>query len=564
MHNDDNQGGADDIAVAQISETTGALVQDVPIAGTDGFEIDSSVLASGPDTDNPATPANETGNRRLFFIANKGGDSRLFRVPVTGNASSDGATIGAATDTGDIDANRLSSPTIAFLNNADGTPTPYVTVGTSTGPTTQDLQGSGSVRTYAAANLAAGPSFTERGVVTFQTPTVPITPSGNTPGAPMSGATKAPFLYAAAVLNGEEGGLGIAFPEDAQVFKLTQEGNSQTLTAAARSNVLDGVPAPALSTDQETEATGPAEGRVLLTTGANFYSLNTQNLKGARSLSARKLTAGSTGFGETSATSSGDFAYVARDNGEQLVLRIADAKRVDPSSFVQDRRNAGSKASFGQPSLSRSFVQYASDKGVFVYRNACGNRIVGTPGADNVPGTEAGDDTFGAAGDDFQTGMVGDDCLTGNDGNDTLAGGDGADFHIGGFGNDTLFGGNGNDSLNGGSDDDRITGGPGDDRLRGGLGDDFLRGTAGDDRVSGGLGSDTLTGGQGDDVITSSDPDPGCGIGDDCPTGSRNGEADRVSCGPGKDVARVDSTDRVARNCERVIRNFGAAGGGGA
>ncbi len=520
-HNDDNQGGANDIAVAQVDEATGNLVQDVPVAGTDGYTISSSLLAGGPATDDPGTATvNETGNRALFFVASNGTEERLFRVPVTNNAGSTGATIGTATSTGDINATPTASPTITFLNNSGGTPAAFVAVGT------QD----GRVLTFAASNLAAGPaSAGAAGRTNAQTPTVPITPSGNTPGAPMTGAAKAPFVYVAASADG-----------GTQIQKLTQNGNSQQLSTVATSPTLAGRPAPALATDQETEATGPGEGKVIVTTGQNLHLVNAADLQGRQSLSSTALAPGTTGFSRTTAAASGDFIYVTRDNGEQLVVRFnaqpVSTGPADGVDFTSDPAARGSTAGFGQPSISRSFVQFASDRGAFVYRNACGNLTVGTPGTDNLPGTEAGDDSFGADGDDRVVGMVGDDCLTGNAGNDTLAGGDGDDFHRGAFGADTLFGGNGNDVLNAGSDNDRITGGPDDDVLRGAAGDDFLRGTAGDDRLSGGSGVDVITGGRGDDVITSIDD-----------------QADRVSCGPGDDRARVDEMDRVAGNCERAV-----------
>ena len=63
-------------------------------------------------------------------------------------------------------------------------------------------------------------------------------------------------------------------------------------------------------------------------------------------------------------------------------------------------------------------------------------------------------------------------------------------------------------------------------------------GTHDDDRIRGTDEPDRIIGRDGDDRLTSR--------GDDA--------ADAVRCGPGKDVARVDRLDRVARNCETVRR----------
>jgi RTX calcium-binding nonapeptide repeat (4 copies) len=93
---------------------------------------------------------------------------------------------------------------------------------------------------------------------------------------------------------------------------------------------------------------------------------------------------------------------------------------------------------------------------------------------------------------------------------------------------DLIFGLGGNDVLRGRGDDDCLIGSTGRDRLLGG---------PGYDRLTGGKGADTLVGGAGNDVVD-----------------ARNGHAELVSCGSGRDRARVDRSDRV-RNCERVTRS---------
>jgi Ca2+-binding RTX toxin-like protein len=85
---------------------------------------------------------------------------------------------------------------------------------------------------------------------------------------------------------------------------------------------------------------------------------------------------------------------------------------------------------------------------------------------------------------------------------------------------------------------DVLLGGRGNDRLSGGAGNDRLSGGAGNDRLVGGPGRDRLDGGAGRDTLDAHDRASG----------------DIVTCGPGRDVAIVNRGDRVARDCERVVR----------
>lgn len=129
-------------------------------------------------------------------------------------------------------------------------------------------------------------------------------------------------------------------------------------------------------------------------------------------------------------------------------------------------------------------------------RGACANPRSGTAGNDRLAGTVAGDQLSGLAGADNLAGLPGHDCLKG---------------------------GSGADALNGGSGHDALNGGAGRDALRGGAGSDALKGAG---------GVDTFAGGAGRDVID-----------------SRDGRAETVSCGAGKDSVRADSNDRLS-GCE--------------
>jgi RTX calcium-binding nonapeptide repeat (4 copies) len=82
------------------------------------------------------------------------------------------------------------------------------------------------------------------------------------------------------------------------------------------------------------------------------------------------------------------------------------------------------------------------------------------------------------------------------------------------------------------------------DVLRGTIGADVIRARAGDDRVLGGPGRDRLHGGLGVDDLAA-------GTGNDV-VFARDGRADRIACGWGRDVAVVDRRDRVGRGCEAV------------
>jgi hypothetical protein len=104
-------------------------------------------------------------------------------------------------------------------------------------------------------------------------------------------------------------------------------------------------------------------------------------------------------------------------------------------------------------------------------------------------------------------------------------------------GNDTVDAAAGDDQVWAGAGDDRVDGGDGADTLLGGPGDDVIQGGRGNDRLFDDSGRDRLQGGPGDDLFSTVD-----------------GNVDRISCGPGRDTVMADRVDRVARDCERVVR----------
>ena len=98
-------------------------------------------------------------------------------------------------------------------------------------------------------------------------------------------------------------------------------------------------------------------------------------------------------------------------------------------------------------------------------------------------------------------------------------------------------GSNGRDVLNGTRRGDRLRGLGGSDRLRGRGGKDCLSGGSGNDSLSGGSGNDRLSGGSGRNRYSG-------GPGNDR-INARNGRAERVSCGSGRDRVRADRGDTL-------------------
>src|SRR5215203_4381554 len=220
-----------------------------------------------------------------------------------------------------------------------------------------------------------------------------------------------------------------------------------------------------------------------------------------------------------------------------------------------------------------------------------------------------GDDTVTAANGLNALGFALD--IDGGDGNDVLTGGDGNDVMSGGAGNDRIVGGRnpantrdtmlgdaGDDTLvwNPGDGDDTMDGAAGNDTIEvngGGGGEQFtvkpsstpgrvqfdrtgptppgpfnldigtsenlvLNAGGGDDTITGskglaGLIKSTFNGDDGNDRITGTDGEDvlNGGMGDDI-IHARDKAEDRIDCGSGFDLARVDKRD-VVRGCNIVI-----------
>jgi Ca2+-binding RTX toxin-like protein len=128
---------------------------------------------------------------------------------------------------------------------------------------------------------------------------------------------------------------------------------------------------------------------------------------------------------------------------------------------------------------------------------------VNDPGSDNLTGDAGNDTTSGGPGDDELDGGDGNDTEYGGGGTDTVEGEDGDDSLAGGAGGDSVNGGEGNDVLNGG--EVGLVGGDAGDDLNGGPGADTLYGGRGNDKIDGGLGADYISGGSEKDTVSYED-----------------------------------------------------------
>ena len=351
-HNDDSEIGdasPSDIEVAQFDEATGDLVQQVDIAGTNGYTIESSLLATQPAVDDPATVIDETRTRLLFFVASDGlGTQALFRVIVTGDPAGRGAVVNGGR--GDQHRRHRRHPV-----RQPGDRLPAQRAGRSDrlrrgrrGRRPEDVL-SVEPRGRPAAALG-GPA---------QTPVVPVQPTGLTPSPALGNSvTSAPFVYVASDTG-----------NTTTVYQLS--GTTSALNVLRASEALPGPPAPGLSTNQVSEPS-VAHGKLVVTTGANLYLLTTQDLDRAGQLvAADNLVAGSTGFRQTVASASGDHAYATNDQGQHFVLRLSDGKAVSGGEFSADGSATPlANGGVGQPSIARGFILYGGGRGAFAYRNS--------------------------------------------------------------------------------------------------------------------------------------------------------------------------------------------------
>jgi Ca2+-binding RTX toxin-like protein len=166
------------------------------------------------------------------------------------------------------------------------------------------------------------------------------------------------------------------------------------------------------------------------------------------------------------------------------------------------------------------------------------NVVTGGSGDDRIVGGDGRDTLYGGPGDDLVSGGAGNDYVRGNGGDDKVRGGSGLNFIIGDGGDDLLTGGDDFEYFTGGRGNDLILAGGGADDIGAGGGDDVVYGGGGDDEIRGGAGADRMFGEAGADLLR-----------------ARDGESDRLDCGGGADVARIDagSIDST-KACEQTRR----------
>lgn len=335
---------------------------------TDGFTVNASPVLGPPEAD---------GSRALVFVAQgPDGAARLFKVTIE-NASTSGAEVDVAhPEVVAVDgANAYASPAIAYLEDpVKGGIVPYVLVaGGGSGP---------AVRTFKLADLTAGPQSPSAGGMAG-TPAVPADPTGLMPGQPGATLPRSPAVF-----------VGIAKGSKTIVHRYEQGTNKGILSLAAASpaDALNGAPGPALAVSQPYDAGAGrlAGGRVAVPTARNLYLLDADTLALADALrdAGESALNDSTGFSRTAPVVSGDFVYAMRNDGGQAVLRLSDGEPVCGGAdvgtvpgcaaveFGEAVENNGSTTAVGQPAVSNGYVQFASDKGVFVYRNSTQLRIV--------------------------------------------------------------------------------------------------------------------------------------------------------------------------------------------
>ena len=242
--------------------------------------------------------------------------------------------------------NTVSSPAIAYLNDASGNATPYAVVSTDAGGANP------TVRSYRVSDLAAGPASVNLGAEA-RTPSVPLTPAGLNPGSPGSGEATTPALYVTA------GSAGTG-----RVYRLSQSGNSQTLTEDP-GTTLTSLPSQGMAVTQTASSGALSSGELVVSTDTNLYVIDATSLAVLATHSVGGLSAG-TGFERTAPTVAGENIFISRDNGHALVLNLSDAQA--STGFGEQSDNASAVAAYGRPAVARWLAVYTSDRGSFAYR----------------------------------------------------------------------------------------------------------------------------------------------------------------------------------------------------
>jgi Ca2+-binding RTX toxin-like protein len=347
---------------------------------------------------------------------------------------------------------------------------------------------------------------------------------------------------------------------------------------------------------------------VYVPTSANLFGLSSDSLALVAATSGAPLPPG-LGFGQTAPAVSGELLYVARDNGQHLVLSTAS---LAPADFAPEPNGGG--GAVGQPAVSRGHVVFGGGAGASAYTNRDVTRpavTITAPGpSSRISGgiviTATATDGRGVSSVAFKmNGKVIGTAKTAADGEASSFSPSQGAFSIlfdsttlpsrrtyelvatatdasglegssqtrrviisnliarrlvpgrcanglQGTNSDDLLGGTAfGDALHGRNGDDVLTGVDQDDCLYGGNGDDALSGGKDDDRLQGSAGEDLLMGGPGRDTLFG-------GAGRDTLKGHDG--SDTLSGGPGSDrLVGARGNDRHEGNAgsDSITDTFG-------
>ena len=393
VHNDENSTAAadngcdvptsvtdsslNDIAIAQFDEATGAQKRDVAIGQAEGdpLGLDPTCETGDQPTDGYVIESSPVllpvggGDHLLFFVARSataGAPGRLFQVEIK-NAGAPNAAIAATTPRyRDIpDLNTKVSPAIAYLEpeSQENFERPYVVVAVNA------KAGASDVRAYLADTENFGTAQSISAPLNIpgdpQAISIPVTEDGQLPG-PATGDEKAPAIY-------------VSYRDgvNTRVHRFTQTGSNSTLTDTVPAPpALDGTPGPGMALSMVVSGGAEQAGNVIATTGRNLFVLDRTTLAPVERLRDEGETAlepGVSGFADNAPLTSGGFIFVQDDRGVPYVLDVADAERVDEAQFRPEGSHLDSSRGVGQPSYSNGYLQFLTNRGLFVYNTGVVN-----------------------------------------------------------------------------------------------------------------------------------------------------------------------------------------------
>ena len=362
---------ASDIAISVFRESDGSLVDTVRVPGAINYTVNQSPIlfedaiwfVATPDSNvpTPQVPPQDPNATPKLFKINIGNPS---------GAGGSNPTIGS-TKTVNVSGATATAPTTGlYLKAADGTPAPYVAVSYGSGSTVQTFKAD-------SVDPAVGPKSGDlTGGAAFAS-SVPVLSSGRTP-QPGEKVETAPYLYLA-VSDTEP----LSDYPGAKVLKVVQDpANAANLILAPgesnTSKIVLGSPASMLAVSQLAEDPTTGDGRVVLTTGCDVYSIAVADMSQIEPLlgpnapdacSDSGTTNLATGFRNTTAALSGNLGFVQRNNGDQIAFTIDRADALTAEEFAEVDPNDAT-AAFGQPAISRRLIQFGDNKRESVYRAA--------------------------------------------------------------------------------------------------------------------------------------------------------------------------------------------------